>query len=130
MEASISSTTIAKGSARKNNPGPSKTWLSVELASLKALATIRFSIEDIGLYPPLCKQHIWQKVLAKVVAESSQTQETSVKIQLMHGEVCYAPMDSFTLGVDATFLGTQFNQEELMFLRKLRLEQFLCDVPW
>ena len=39
-------------------------------------------------------------------------------------------MDSFTFPVDAAYKGTQFNHEELTFLRKMGLEHFVCDVPW
>lgn len=68
----------------------------------------------------------------EAVAKNSQIQETLFKIPLMHREVSYTPVDFFSLNVDATFRVThsEFNHEELAFLRKLQLEQFLCDVPW
>ena len=120
----------SQGSAEDSSLQQPKLWHNIEKASLQALATVKFSTETTELYPPLCKQHIWQKVLVKAVIESAQTQKTSFTIPLMHGVMAYTPMDSFTLGVDAAFRGTQFNQEELAFLRKLRLDSFICDVPW
>ena len=119
-----------QGSAEDMSIPQPQLWHNIEKASLQALATIKFSTESTELYPPLCKQHIWQKVLVRAVVESTQVPETLFIIPLMHGEVAYKPMESFTLGVDAAFRSTQFNQEELMFLRQLRLEQFLCNVPW
>ena len=120
----------SQGSVEDRSLPQHQLWHNIRAASLQALATIRFSTEDTKLYPPLCKQHIWQKVLVRAVIESAQVPETLFIIPLMHGEVTYKPMESFTLGVDAAFRSTQFNQEELMFLRQLRLDQFLCDVPW
>ena len=32
--------------------------------------------------------------------------------------------------MDASYRSTQLDKEELTFLRKLRLEQFLCQIPW
>ena len=122
--------TTSQGSAEERSLPQPQLWQSIEKASIQALATIKFSTETTELYPPLCKQHIWQKVLVKAVIASAQAQETLFQIPLMHGVIPYTPMDSFTLGVDAAFKSTQFNQEELLFLRQLRLEQFLCDVPW
>ena len=39
-------------------------------------------------------------------------------------------METVTFHMDAAYRGIQFGKEELTFLRKLRLEQFLCHVPW
>ena len=122
--------TASQGSAEDSSLQQPKLWHSIEKTSIQALATIKFSTENTELYPPLCKQHIWQKVLIRAVIESAQVSETLYQIPLMHGVLPYTPMDSFTLGVDAAFRGTQFNQEELAFLRKLRLDSFICDVPW
>lgn len=119
-----------QGSAEDRSLPQHTLWHHIERASLQALSTIKFSTETSELYPPICKQHIWQRVLVRAVIESAQVPETLSIIPLMHGEVTYKPMESFTLGVDAAFRSTQFNQEELMFLRQLRLDQFLCDVPW
>ena len=120
----------SQGSAEDRSLPQCKLWHNVEKASLRALATIKFSTESTELYPPLCKQHIWQQVLVNAVIKSARIQKTLFTIPLMHGIMPYTPMDSFTLGVDAAFRGTQFNQEELEFLRKLRLDSFICDVPW
>ena len=119
-----------QGSAEDRSLPQHTLWHHIERVSLQALATIKFSTENTELYPPLCKQHIWQKILVKAVIKSAEIPKTVSTISLMHGELSYTPMDSFTLGVDAAFRSTQFNQEELTFLRQIRLEQFLCDVPW
>ena len=122
--------TTSQGSAEDRSLPQPELWQSIEKASIQALATVKFSTETTELYPPLCKQHIWQKVLVNAVIKSARIQKTLFTIPLMHGIMPYTPMDSFTLGVDAAFRGTQFNQEELAFLRKLRLDSFICDVPW
>ena len=122
--------TTSQGSAEDRSLPQPELWQSIEKASIQALATVKFSTETTELYPLLCKQHIWQKVLVNAVIKSARIQKTLFTIPLMHGIMPYTPMDSFTLGVDAAFRGTQFNQEELAFLRKLRLDSFICDVPW
>lgn len=48
----------------------------------------------------------------------------------MHGSVTYEPMDSNTFHMDAVYKSARFSKEEFTFLRQLRLEHFLCDVPW
>ena len=105
-------------------------WNSVESGALKALAKIRFSTEDRNLYPPLCKQHIWQQALFQAVAGALQLERDSPTIKLMHGLLPYKPMELVTFSMDAAYRSTQFNREELSFLRKIRLEHFLCNVPW
>ena len=105
-------------------------WNSVESRALKALAKIRFSTEDRNLYPPLCKQHIWQQALFHAVAGALKLERHYPTIKLMHGLVPYTPMESITFSMDAAYKSIQFSKEELTFLRKLRLEQFLCNVPW
>ena len=48
----------------------------------------------------------------------------------MHGLLPYKPMELVIFSMDAAYRSTQFSTEELSFLRKIRLEQFLCNVPW
>ena len=98
--------------------------------ALKALTSITFGTEDTKLYPPLCKQHLWQQVLSKAVIQAARLLKDIPSFKLMHGLLPYTPMESFSFSMDAAFKSTQFSKEELAFLRKLRLEEFLCDVPW
>ena len=107
-----------------------KAWKHIELGALKALTTIKFSTEDSKLYPPLCKQHIWQRVLLQAVVKAAKLIQDSPTLTLMHGLLPYKPMEVVSFHTDAAYKSTQFSKEELTFLRKLRLEQFLCDVPW
>ena len=102
----------------------------IESGALRALASVRFNTEDKELYPPLCKQHLWQQVLRQAVASAAKLVQESPTFKLMHGLLPYTPMESFNFNVDAAFKSTQFSKEELTFLRKLRLERFLCEVPW
>lgn len=82
------------------------------------------------MYPPLCKQHIQQGMFAKDVADNTQTGKNPLTIQFMYGEVSYVQMDSFTVSANVTYMVMQFTQEDVTFLQKVRLECFLCDVPW
>lgn len=107
-----------------------EAWNLIRTGALKALATIRFSTEDSELYPPLCKQHIWQQALLQAVKQAAKLLKDFPTFQLMHGLVTYTPMESFSFNLDAAFKSTQFSKEEITFLRKLRLENFLCEVPW
>ena len=109
---------------------PHETWNLVESGALKALAKIKFSTEDRNLYPPLCKLHIWQQALLQAVAGAAKLSQDSPSIKLMHGLLPYDPMETITFSMDAAYRSTQFSKEELAFLRKLRLESFLCNVPW
>ena len=109
---------------------PQVTWNLVEANALKALAKIKFSTEDRNLYPPLCKLHIWRQALLQAVAGAAELSQDSPSIKLMHGLLPYEPMESITFSMDAAYKSTQFSKEELGFLRKLRLESFLCNVPW
>ena len=102
----------------------------IKSSALEAFASIRFSTEDAELYPPLCKQHLWQQILRLAVARAANLIQDSPTFKLMHGLVPYTPMESFAFHMDAAYKSTQFSKEELTFLRKLRLEQFLCNVPW
>lgn len=120
----------AKGSAEKRELPQRKLWHNIEEASLQALATIKFSTEDNYLYPSLCKQHLWQHALFKGVSATAKLEQGFPLIQLMHGAVACELMDSFSFHMDAAFRSTQFSKEELTFLRKIRLEHFLCEVPW
>ena len=117
-------------SAERQLSPQQETWSLIESGALKALATIRFSTEDRELYPPLCKQHIWQQVLVQAITQAAKLLKDFPSFKLMHGLVPYTPMDSFSFNVDAAYRSTQFSKDELTFLRKLRLEHFLCDVPW
>lgn len=101
----------------------SHIWQALQANSLSTLATIRFSTEDTELYPPLCKQHIWQQAFAKAVITHS-------RFQLIHGETASREMEGITFGTDAAFRATQFTREEVTFLKKIRLEPFLAHVPW
>lgn len=105
-------------------------WKFVETEALKALAKVRFSIEDQKLYPPLCKQHIWKQTLCEAITQAGKLLQDFPSFRLVHGLVPYTPMDFFTFHMDAAFKSTQVGKEKLIFLRKLRLEQFLCNVPW
>ena len=102
----------------------------IQSGALKALATIKFSTADRELHPPICKQHVWQQVLIQSVKQAAKLFTKYPTFQLMHGLLSYTPMEALTFHMDAAYRNTQFNKEELTFLRKLRLEQFLCQVPW
>lgn len=54
----------------------------------------------------------------------------SIKFSLIHMEVAPREMDGPIFNVDAAYKPTQFTKEEVVFLRKIKLEQFLCNVPW
>ena len=96
----------------------------IESGALKALAKIKFSTEDSELYPPLCKQHVWQQVLLQAVNQAARLLKDFPSFRLMHGLVSYTPMEAITFSMDAAYKSTQFSKEELVFLRKLRLEDF------
>ena len=98
-----------------------KIWSTLQQSSLLALASVKFSTEDTKLYPPLCKQHIWQQVLAKAVITRTQT---------IREEAAPVEMEGITFSTDVAYRAMQFTKEELVFLRKIRLEQFLCSMPW
>ena len=115
---------------RKLSSTRSEALRLIEAGALKALASIKFSTEDSELYPPVCKQHIWQQALLRAVTQAAKLLKDSPSFKLMHGLVPYTPMESFTFHMDAAYRSTQFGKEEITFLRKLRLEQFLCNVPW
>ena len=117
-------------STEKQHSQREKLWSLVETGALKALTKVRFSTEDKELYPPLCKQHIWQQALTQAVTQAAKLLKDFPSLKLMHGLLPYTPMDPFTFHMDAAYKSTQFGKEELSFLRKLRLEQFLCNVPW
>ena len=123
-------TTTVSVSAGKQLSQQGETWSLIKSGALRALATIRFNTEDKELYPPLCKQHLWQQVLRLAVARAPKLIQESPTFKLMHGLLPYTPMESFNFNVDVAFKSTQFSKEELTFLRKLRLERFLCEVPW
>ena len=107
-----------------------EVWKHIESGALKALATIGFSTENSKLYPPICKQHIWQQVLVRASLQAAKLLQNYPTLKLMHGLVSYTPMEIVSFHMDAAYKSTQFSKEELTFLRKLRLEHFLCDVPW
>ena len=122
--------TTTKGTAESQCAQFNEAWKVIESGALKALATIKFSTEDKKLYPPLCKQHIWQQALCQAVNQAAKLLKGSPSFKLMHGLLPYTPMESFAFHMDAAYRSTQFSKEELTFLRKLRLEEFLCHVPW
>ena len=102
----------------------------IESGALKALATIKFSSADRELHPPTCKRHVWQQVLLQAITKAAKLLQGYPTLKLMHGLISYTPMEALTFHMDAAFKTTQFNKEELAFLRQLRLEHFLCSVPW
>ena len=119
-----------EASAGKLSSKQSEVLSLIETCALKVFTSIRFNTEDKELYPPLCKQHLWQQVLRLAVTRAAKLVQDSPTFKLMHGLLPYTPMESFNFNVDAAFKSTQFSKEELTFLRKLRLERFLCEVPW
>lgn len=122
--------TINSVSTEKQLSHQGEAWNLIRTGVLKALATIRFSTEDSELYPPLCKQHIWQQALFQAVKQAAKLVKDFPTFKLMHRLVTYTPMESFSFNLDAAFKSIQFSKEELTFLRKIRLENFLCEVPW
>jgi hypothetical protein len=98
--------------------------------ALKTLASIGFNPEDNKLHPPTCKQQLWQHVLLQAISQAAKHLHNYPTLKLMHGLTSYTPMESFSFSLDATFRSTQFSKEKITFLRKLRLERFLCEVPW
>ena len=115
---------------KHTNSQQGEAWKHIESGALKALTSIGFSTENSKLYPPTCKQHIWQQVLVQASLQAAKLLQNYPTLKLMHGLVSYTPMESFTFHMDAAYKSTQFSKEELIFLRKLRLEEFLCNVPW
>ena len=126
----VTTMTTTKAIAEGQRAQFNETWEVVESGALKALAKIKFSTEDSELYPPLCKQHVWQQVLLQAVNQAARLLKDFPSFRLMHGLVSYTPMEAITFSMDAAYKSTQFSKEELVFLRKLRLEDFLCNVPW
>jgi hypothetical protein len=116
--------------SEKRLPEQSEALTLVESGALKALTSIGFSTEDNNLHPPICKQHIWQQVLVQAVTQAAKFLKDFPSLKLMHSLVSYTPMESITFSMDAAYKSTQFSKEELAFLRKLRLENLLCNVPW
>jgi hypothetical protein len=98
--------------------------------ALKVFAFLKFSTEDSELHPPTCKQHIWQQILFQAVTQAAKLSQNYPTLKLMHGLLPCSSMEALTFHMDAAYRSTQFSKEELTFLRKLRLEQFLCNVPW
>ena len=102
----------------------------ISSGALKYFASIKFSTEDSELHPPTCKQHIWQQILFQAVLQAAKLSQDYPTLKLMHGLLPCPPMETVIFHMDAAYRGIQFGKEELTFLRKLRLEQFLCHVPW
>lgn len=102
----------------------------ISSGALKFFAFLKFSTEDSELHPPTCKQHIWQQIMFQAVKQAAKLSHNYPTLRLMHGLVSYTPMEIVSFHMDAAYKSTQFSKEELTFLRKLRLEHFLCDVPW
>jgi hypothetical protein len=94
------------------------------------LVSIKFSTVDSEFYPSLCKQHIWQHALLRAVTQAAKFLPDFHNLKLVHGLLAYTPMEALTFHMDAAYKSTQFSKEELTFLRELRLEQFVCNVPW
>ena len=122
--------TTEEVSTRKLSSKRSEALRLIGSGALKALASIKFSTEDSKLHPPTCKQHIWQQVLVQAIIQAAQLLQDYPTLKLTHGLLPCPPMEALTFHMDAAYRSTQFGKEELTFLRKLRLEQFLCQVPW
>ena len=133
-ETELSATTMATipGSvtSKKQLSERNEALKQIRSEAFKFFTFLKFSNEDSELHPPTCKQHIWQQILLQAVKQAAKLSPNYPTLRLMHGLLPYTPMELVTFSMDAAYRSTQFSTEELSFLRKIRLEQFLCNVPW
>ena len=128
---SLAMAIITEEATTRETPSKRSEALSlIRSGALKAFTCVKFNTKDRELHPPTCKQHLWQQILVQAVTQAARLLKDFPSFRLTHGLISYTPMEAFTFHMDAAFRSTQFSKEELTFLRKLRLEQFLCNVPW